>query len=219
MAVGGLITDIDLPRDLESAGPLPTSSKPARRVAGELFDEASRVARPRAGWRLALISRSREEPDALSIGGMAFKSSFLEANLQGLDRVFPFIATEGQELASWAESLPPVKKAAAFIIRYAALKEAERRLEEALLAEFGLEALGALCPGVLPQWPLEAQKSVFGLLGLLPDAMGVSLGERSMWMSPGMTSAGLYFETETDYHNCKLCPQDECPLRRFERCV
>ena len=213
----GLITDIFLPPGLESAGPLPLKSKTAKMAARELLEEAAAIARPRAGWRLALIDRSEEEPEALNIGEARFDNPLLAENLKDLGRAFPFIATEGPELAMWAEALPARKRAAAFLIRYAALKEAERRLEELLIERFDLKSLGAMSPGVLPEWPLAAQKSIFELLNPLPAVMGVSLSEPSMWMSPSMSSSGLFFETEAGFHNCLLCPLDNCPLRRFER--
>ena len=215
----GIITDITLPSSLESAGPLPIGSKPIRMAAGELLEEAAAIAKPRAAWRLALISRDDDRPESLTISGVRFNSRLLGDNLKNLGRVFPFLATEGPELAQWAEALPPRKKTAAFLIRYAALKEAERRLEERLIAEFDLKTLGAMSPGVLPEWPLTEQKTLFELLSPLPAAMGVTLAGQSMWMSPDMSSSGLFFETGAGFHNCRLCPLDKCPLRRFERSV
>jgi hypothetical protein len=212
-----LITDISLPKGLESAGPLPIGSKTAKMAAGELLDEAALVAKPRAAFRLAVINRSPNAPDDLNIGGVRFKSPLLSNNLRELGRAFPFLATEGPELARWAEGLPLKKRTAAFLIRYAALKEAERRVEERLMEVFGIKSLGAMSPGVLPQWPLTAQKSLFELLSPLPAVIGVSLSGQSMWMSPDMSSSGLFFETEVDYHNCRLCPLDKCPMRRYER--
>jgi hypothetical protein len=214
---GGLITDIRLPRVLDSGGPLPMDSQTARLAAGELLAEASAIARPRAAWRLALIRRPPRTPDRLEIGGVAFDSPLLLGNLQGLGRVFPFLATEGRELADWAEALPPRRRTAAFIIRYVALKEAERRVESLLAETFGLGSIGAMSPGVLPQWPLTGQRDLFDLLDPLPDALDVSLRPQSLWMTPDMSSSGLYFETGAGFHNCRLCPLDNCPLRRFER--
>ena len=36
-------------------------------------------------------------------------------------------------------------------------------------------------------------------------------------MVPDVSSSGLYFETEAGFHNCRLCPLDTCPLRRYGR--
>jgi hypothetical protein len=213
----GLITDIALPTGLDLIGPLPITSKTARLAAGELVEEAAAVARPMAAYRLALVNHDGERAGETYIGGRRFDSPLLSTNLADLGRAFPFLATEGPELARWAGGLPPAKRSAAFIIRYAALKEAERRLEERLVAQFELKSLGAMSPGVLPQWPLTAQKTLFELLGPLPRTLGVTLGADSMWMSPDMSSSGLYFETGADFHNCRLCPLDKCPLRRYER--
>jgi hypothetical protein len=217
LPTGGMITDIGLPPGLDSAGPLPTGSRTAKLAAGELFAEAAAVAKPKAAWRLALVERPRGRSGHLDIGGVPFRSQLIDDNLQDLGRAFPFLATEGRELAEWAENLPPRKRAAAFLIRYAALKEAERRLEERLTADYDLKALGAMSPGVLPQWPLTGQRTLFDLLAPFPEILGVTLSGRSMWMSPDMTSSGLFFETGAGFHNCRFCPLDKCPLRRYER--
>jgi hypothetical protein len=217
LPAGGMITDIKLPPGLDGAGPLPVGSRTAKLAAGELLVEASAVAKPKAAWRLALVEPSKGPSGRLEVGGAPFRSQLIDDNLKGLGRAFPFLATEGRELAEWAERLPTRLRAAAFLIRYAALKEAERRLEERLAAEYGLTAIGAMSPGVLPQWPLAGQKALFDLLAPFPELLGVTLSPRSMWMSPDMTSSGLFFETGAGFHNCRLCPLDKCPLRRFER--
>jgi hypothetical protein len=215
-----IIDDIDLPASLERIdGPLPYDSKNLRKVAGSLLNEAMAIARPKAAFRLSLIrvgetSGGRKE---VEIGPVVLKNRVLTDNLKDLGRVFPFLATEGPELAEWASVLSPRDRTAAFVIRYLALKEAERRLEERLTTLYGLSRLGAMSPGVLPSWPLSSQKELFELLQPLPMELGVSLKGDSFWMSPDVSSSGLYFETEVGFHNCRLCPLDNCPLRRFGR--
>jgi hypothetical protein len=215
----GLISDIEIPDSLERLdGPIPYDSRQLRRVAGGLLSEAASVARPKAAWRLSLIHFDLPDiPVQVRIGPIVLKSQDLIGNLIGLGRVFPFLATEGPELAQWAAALAPRDRTAAFIIRYLALKEAERRLEEKLTDLYGLSRLGAICPGVLPSWPLTGQRELFKLLDPIPGDLGVSLRGDSCWMTPDVSSSGFYFETEGGFHNCKLCPLDRCPLRRFER--
>ncbi|MDR1050110.1 MAG: hypothetical protein LBP95_03335 [Deltaproteobacteria bacterium] len=214
----GVISDISLPDCLDRVdGPLPYDSKHLRRIAGGLMDEAAAVARPMAAWKLTLIEKNPGRKNQVKIGPVTLDNPILTDNLGGLGRVFPFLATEGPELAAWAESLPARERTAAFTIRYLALKEAERRLEEKLTAMFGVLRLGAMSPGVLPAWPLAGQRDLFALLDPIPRTLGVSLRGDSCWMAPDVSSSGLYFETEIGFHNCKLCPLERCPLRRFER--
>ncbi|MDR1111746.1 MAG: hypothetical protein LBP92_13890 [Deltaproteobacteria bacterium] len=211
-----VLDDIDLPASLERLdGPLPYDSRHLRRVAGSLLNEAMVIAKPRAAFRLSLIRDEGE--DRIEIGPVVLESPVLTKNLRGLGRAFPFLATEGPELAGWAASLAPRDRTAAFVIRYLALKEAERRLEERLSVEYGVSGMGAMSPGVLPAWPLSGQGPLFELLRPLPEELGVSLKGDSFWMSPDVSSSGLYFETEAGFHNCRLCPLDRCPLRRFVR--
>ncbi|MDR1658661.1 MAG: hypothetical protein LBT47_14160 [Deltaproteobacteria bacterium] len=213
----GLLSDIEVSPRLDSLGPLPIGSTTIRAAAEELLLEAALVAKPKAAWKLAHVERISDKTGTVRIGNIVFKSTLLSKNLNGLGRVFPFLATEGGELAAWAESLPLKKKTAGFLVRYAVLKEAERRTEDFLTANFGLKTIGAMCPGVLPDWPLTGQKQLFELLSPLPEALGVALKLPAMWMSPDMSSSGLYFETEAQFHNCRLCPLDRCSMRRFER--
>jgi hypothetical protein len=211
------LLEVPLPDDLEQLdGPLPLDSGPLRRQAAEILKEASAVARPKAAWRLSLLGGSAAS-EVVTIDSVAFRSPLLAQNLAGLGRVFPFLATEGLELGDWAADLPPNRKPAAFIIRYMALKAAENRLEAELKRLFALKSFGAMSPGVLPDWPLSGQGQLFELLGWQAEALGVSLRRDVFWMSPEMSSSGLYFETEAGFHNCRLCPLDRCPLRRFER--
>ncbi|MDR2366559.1 MAG: hypothetical protein LBF58_00365 [Deltaproteobacteria bacterium] len=214
-----IIGGIGLPESLEGfEGPFPYDPKHLKRLAGPLLAEAAAIARPKAAFRLALI----EAEDLgcghrVGIGPVVLENNVLADNLKDLGRAFPFVATEGPELAEWASGLGPRDKNVAFLFRYMALKEAERRLELRLTELYGLSGLGAMSPGVLPAWPLTGQKELFELLSPLPGRLGVSLNAQSFWMSPGVSSSGIYFETEAGFHNCRLCPLDACPLRRFVR--
>jgi hypothetical protein len=214
----GIISDIKLPDCLERIdGPLPYDSGRLRKLVGTLWDEAAAIARPKAAWKLTFLEKTPEKKYQIKIGPRVLQNPVLTKNLVDLGRIFPFLATEGPELAHWAETLPPKEKVAAFTIRYLALKEAERRLEERLSQLFGLTNIGAMSPGVLPAWPLTGQKELFNLLSPIPETLKVNLRADSCWMIPDVSSSGLYFETEIGFHNCKLCPLERCPLRRFER--
>ncbi|MDR2443375.1 MAG: hypothetical protein LBE31_07640 [Deltaproteobacteria bacterium] len=216
--IWGLITDIELPLEINPSIALPFESSSLKMITLDLLREASTIAKPKAAWKLALIDWPYgPEADAIKVGEVVFQSSFISGNLRDLGRAFPFVATEGQELAAWAAKLPLKIKSAAFLVRYLALKEAERRLEEFLTAHFDLGTIGAMSPGVLPEWPLSGQVQLFELLGPLVKALEVTLKSPSMWMNPDVSSSGLFFETEAGYHNCLLCPLDCCPIRRFER--
>ena len=214
-----IIDDIDLPTNFEAfGGPFHYDTKHVRRVAGSLLGEAMAIAKPRAAFKLSLIQvEELGQGHRVQIGPITLESQVLTDNLKDLGRVFPFLCTEGPELAAWASSLSPRDKTAAFVVRYMALKEAERRLEARLTELYGLSNLGAMSHGVLPAWSLTGQKDLFQLLSPLPSQLGVNLKGESFWMNPDISSSGLYFETEVGFHNCRLCPLDTCPLRRFGR--
>ena len=135
-----IIDDIELPTNFETfGGPFPYDSKHVRRVAGTLLGEAMAVAKPKAAFRLSLIQvEDLCFSPRVEIGPVVLDNQVLTDNLKDLGRVFPFLATEGPELAEWAASLSPRDKTAAFVLRYMALKEAERRLEARLTELYGL---------------------------------------------------------------------------------
>ena len=54
---------------------------------------------------------------------------------------------------------------------------------------------------------------MFELLGDKAGEIGVRL-TNSFLMIPNKSVSGMYFPTEWDYDNCRLCPRDACPSRQ-----
>jgi hypothetical protein len=195
--------------------PLPYDSPKLRETADSLLREVRTLARPKAGALLSPVAPGKGA-GGLLIGREAMKSPILSKNLENLGRVFPFLATEGREIAAWAATLPNSLKLPAFLVRYLALKTAEREIERTIGERFKTGTLAAMSPGALKEWPIEAQSKLFRILGRLPKLLGVALSPHN-WMSPEVSSSGLFFETEGGFHNCRYCLMDSCPLRRYPR--
>jgi hypothetical protein len=150
----------------------------------------------------------------ISIQGMVFESELLVKNIGKLKTVYAFLASEGVELSAWAESLSPEDQKTAFAIRFMTLKEAEDMVEKKIILETGLDSLGAMAPGAIPEWPLAQQRVFMELMGDVATEMGLKLNPETLWLSPVASSTGFFFENHDGFHNCYYCVA-ECPWRRY----
>ncbi len=101
-----LVETVPLEFDLESLGCRlrirPGQTKFMDRLS-RLAEEAARVARPKAVARLCGLTILDEEK--VQVGEVTFSSPLLRQKMDGLGRAFPYLASEGTELADWSLSL------------------------------------------------------------------------------------------------------------------
>ena len=182
------------------------------RLVEELLARSLEVARPRA---LAVESYVDSRTDeAVTIDGHVFTSHVLRQNLDGVQRVFPFVATCGIELD--AVPVGPSDLMASYCmdtIRMLALQTARREMERHLKSVYATGQLSRMAPGSLADWPLQEQKPLFALLGDVEGRIGVKLTDR-MLMLPIKSISGIYFPTEVRFESCQLCQRPNCPGRR-----
>jgi hypothetical protein len=182
------------------------------RLAEELLARSLEVARPRALARESYVD-SRTD-DGVTIDGHVFTSHVLRRNLDGVQRVFPFVATCGVELD--AVQVGPSDLMASYCmdtIRMLALQTARREMERHLKSVYATGQLSRMAPGSLEDWPLQEQKPLFALLGDVESRIGVKLTDR-MLMLPIKSISGIYFPTEVRFESCQLCQRPNCPGRR-----
>lgn len=188
-----LVETVPLEFDLESLGCRlrirPGQTKFMDRLS-RLAEEAVRVARPKAVARLCGLTILDEEN--VQVGEVTFSSPLLRQKMYGLGRAFPYLASEGTELA---------------------VQQAENLLERTLLERYGIAQVSAMNPGSLKVWSLEEQVPLFELLAPLPEKLGVTLLP-SLMMRPEYSVSGVFFQTDSKFYNCQLCPKKECPNRR-----
>jgi hypothetical protein len=187
------------------------NSLSARQVAA-MLGQAQTIARPKAIYHLALV-----EPignDEVLLDGVKFKSRIMRVNLENIHRVFAYVASCGREIYEWALSFDdPLERFWADAIMVAALGNAADALCAHLRERYQPGAMSAMNPGSLPDWPMTEQIPLFGLLGNVSEAIGVTLTD-SLLMVPTKSVSGVYFPTESGYANCQLCPREKCPNRR-----
>jgi hypothetical protein len=181
-------------------------------TAREMLEHAGRIGRPKAIYGIAGIDA--RDDSGVVLNGIHLESRVMAVNLQGVHRVFPFLATSGRELYSWKEDQDDLLlKYFADEIGGIALQQAEKSLLGHLTRTYDLGQTAAMNPGSLEDWPLSAQRDLFQMLENRSGEIGVELLD-SMLMLPNRTTSGIRFTSQDGYSNCQLCPRDNCTHRR-----
>ena len=177
-----------------------------------LAREAEALARPRALYGVAFVDS--RQADGVTIDGIRLTSRVLQVNLDAVNRVFPYVATCGTELETWAASIDDMLLSYwADMIKEVALRKAATKLLAHLRQTYRLGKTSAMSPGSLPDWPIQQQRPLFQLLGNVEEAVGVRLTD-SLLMIPNKTVSGIRFPVEGTFESCQLCPRESCPNRR-----
>jgi len=174
--------------------------------------EAQAVARPRALYGLGYIDAKTD--DTIEVEGIVFHSRVLRVNLDQTHRVFPYVATCGQELETWSKSAGDLLQTFwADGIKEMAVYTAAQAMTRYLRDTYGLGRTAAMAPGSLADWPIQQQRPLFSLLGDVQGAVGVELTQ-SFLMVPSKSVSGMLFPTESSFESCQLCPRPVCVNRR-----
>jgi hypothetical protein len=190
---------------------LEANSEYSERLA-ELCRDAASAARPRALLRPADIEKKEE--GRVTIEAIIFDSTVLRTNLEEAYRVYPFIATCGQEIEDWSNSLNTLlDRYWADVIKEKALYAAVDKVREHLALHYRLGKIAMMNPGSLEDWRLEEQEKLFRLLAPDLDWLGVTLTANHL-MYPIKSVSGLCYPTAVDFENCQLCTRRDCPGRR-----
>ena len=94
-----------------------------------------------------------------------------------------------------------------------ALRQALGFLKEHLDERFRLGRTSTMSPGSLADWPIQAQRPLFSLLGDTQETLGVCLTDNFL-MIPTKSVSGIRFPAEQTFTSCQLCPRENCPTRQ-----
>jgi hypothetical protein len=176
-----------------------------------LLKEARERGNPKAIYALAGIDN--KDNDGVLLDGIYIQSKVMRVNLDNVNRVFPYIATCGQELYEWRLSKDDLlENYYADEICQIALRTAQQTLLDQLKDTYQLGKTSSMNPGSIEDWPISGQRKLFELLGDPERAIGVKLLD-SMLMIPNRTVSGIRFVSDSDYSNCELCPRENCAHR------
>jgi len=181
-------------------------------MVDELIEQTQTVVRPKAIYRVSWVDKKTS--DGVEIDGVKFTSRVLRANLDKVERVFPYVATCGRELEEI--KVPPGDVLRAYcldVIKMLALGIAIAFFSETVKRRYALGQTSHMNPGSLEDWPLTQQKQLFSLFGDVEKSIGVRLTE-SLVMYPLKSTSGIYFTSEIRFESCQLCPREKCIGRR-----
>lgn len=175
--------------------------------------QACEIARPKAFYQVAYVTGRGE--DYVEIESLRFDSRVMSVNFQNAFRVFPFLATCGQELQAFGDSREDlVHQFWVEIIKEMAVRAALNTVTAHILEQYQPGETSAMNPGSLADWPIQQQRVLFDLFGNYREKIGVRLTD-SMLMIPTKSVSGIRFPTgETHFESCQLCPREDCPGRR-----
>lgn len=185
-------------------------------ILGKLVKEARSLARPRAG---AIISSlTLLEGNQVEVDGVLLTSSLLKDKLSEVRRVFPYLATEGLEMAQWGASRSDEETVLTNALRLEAVRQTKGLLEDTILKKYGIPQISAMNPGSLLAWPLTQQEFLFQILEPLPQELGITLLP-SFMMNPDYSVSGIFFQSDIKFFNCQLCPREDCSERKAPKTV
>lgn len=207
-----ILDDIPLRLDLEALAARLRLKEESRKRVEELVEEVLPVLAAKAVYRACYVEHRSET--GVTVSGVHWKSNVLHKRFEGVGRVFPYIVTIGAGLEETAQAYADaLDKYYLDEIGNLAVVRAREYLKEHLQSRFRVEGLAYLGPGQLADWPLEAQRPLFSLLGDVQRTVGVTLTD-SLLMRPAKSLSGIFFPTETSFFACQLCPRDKCPSRK-----
>ena len=223
----------DIPFEIDSDEVFETLHLNAQhRYAGEvraLIDKAREFARPRAVYDVAFVEE--READAVVLAGepqpqssmrpaeepgrARFVSTVLRANLDEVERVFPYVVTCGQEMDSISIGDDEMFRQFCWdSIKEAVLYAAMESLSDHLKETFALDKLVSMNPGSgeMEVWPIEQQRELFAFFGDVQQLVGVTLSN-SCVMIPSKSVSGIFYSSEHDFQTCQLCRRENCSHR------
>jgi len=210
-----ILTDIGFELDLDALSAdlhVEPDTDDAREFA-ELLEKARASGKPKAVYKESYVEERGE--DTVRIDGVTFTSRALRTNLEGIERVFPYVATCGEELD--LIDLPTEDFVMRFwldAIKATLLHSSTMHLSAYLDRKYALGKTSVMSPGSgdVTVWPIEQQQLLFSLFGDVKDLIGVELTD-SFLMLPSKSVSGIRYPTERDFHSCQLCHRRNCPSR------
>jgi hypothetical protein len=178
----------------------------------QLVDAARACLQPQGVYKVCFIEKKLE--DAVMIEGLRFSSKVLRKNLDSVERIFPYVVTIGKAFDDTLTACTDLlEKFFLDTIGNVALHSVRKHLTKHLQSKYAIGKVAFMNPGSLADWPIQAQKPLFDLLGDVNAAIGVKL-TNSLLMLPAKSLSGILFPTEVTFHSCQLCPRARCESRK-----
>lgn len=143
--------------------------------------------------------------NTILIGGHVYKSKILKHLLSDNQRVFLYLLTIGD----MPTNLIQTEKYLVNSLKLPVIASSMRYLKKTIQLEHGIDKIGMVNPGLLPDWSIEANQIIFNTFGNTTKSIGMEITKYST-MRPLYSSSGILFEDLLDYCECQTCPIDAC---------
>jgi len=188
----------------------------AEDAARLLFDKTVEILQPKSLIITKYIeNRLREGSDVvLQVGTSTFKGKVL-AELDSVHRLFPYIATCGNEMETYdTSSLDMLAPFWLDTLKTMALGVIRLHTAEFIKNTYGIEKISSVNPGSgnVDIWPVQELGGIFDLLDE-GAPIGVKLTPSSL-MIPNKTISGIFYESDTTFTSCQYCEREHCPGRK-----
>jgi hypothetical protein len=188
----------------------------AEEAARSLFDETVENLQPKSLITMEYIEkRSKDDSGVvIQVGSSRFKGKVL-SELDGVHRLFPYIATCGNEMESFdTSSLDMLAPFWLDTLKTMALGVIRLHTVQYIKDTYGIEKVSSVNPGSgnVDIWPVQELCGIFDLLDQ-GNPIGVTLTPSSL-MIPNKTISGLLYESDTTFTSCIYCEREPCPGRK-----
>lgn len=143
--------------------------------------------------------------NTILIDGHVYKSKMLRHLLADNQRVFLYLLTMGK----MPSELSHIEKFFVNSIKLPIMISAMLHLKEMVKQEHHFEKIAMVNPGLILDWPIDANQTIFETFGSATKSIGVEITKHS-YMRPLYSSTGILFEDLFDYCDCETCAIDAC---------
>ncbi|KNZ41032.1 hypothetical protein [Acetobacterium bakii] len=183
-----------------------TDSKTYKTII-EIIENTGEMIKSRAILKWCNVEKV--EQGCVTLMGQTFVSKLLFDKLRQTEKVFINIVTAGDELDAVKGKYPA---SVVDILKYAILMETRNEVKKYVSEIFGYKDIAELCPGSLPDWPVENNRILFEIINNVGE-IGVTL-KKDCFMTPLNTVSGILYHGDKDYINCNLCEKISCIGRK-----
>lgn len=187
-----------------------------------LLDKALSLVKPKAVFReMGVGRRKKSSMEAgfknIHIGNQVFDDPVILSHLSGVDKIYPYITTCGNELEELAKSDDMLVVFWVDALKQMAMDRAFNYCRKCIKERHSIEKLHSLNPGSNScgeGWDMGDQKKLFSFFPEVEEKLGVHL-TGSMLMVPNKTVSGIMFESDKDFVSCLECDKIHCPNRKM----
>ncbi|KNZ41736.1 hypothetical protein [Acetobacterium bakii] len=151
--------------------------------------------------------------NTIIIGGYSYKSKILSHLLKDNQRVFLYLLTMGE----MPSDITQIEKYFVHSLKLPVMISAMQNLKKMVQIEHHLEKIGMVNPGLIPDWPIQANQTIFETFGNATKGIGVQMTE-ACTMRPLYSSSGILFDDLKHYCECETCTIDACVGREARFC-